>query len=102
MPIGASLHIGLNAVDPKQYSGWDGQLTACEFDANDMQALAKSPGIHQSNQTPNEKGDSQSGPGRHQIRRVETERERHFLSYLFGARRPGAEHRERFRAGRLR
>jgi len=41
MPIGASLHIGLNAVDPKQYSGWDGQLTACEFDANDMQALAK-------------------------------------------------------------
>ena len=41
MPIGASLHIGLNAVDPKQYSGWDGRLTACEFDANDMQALAK-------------------------------------------------------------
>src|SRR6187551_1280433 len=41
MPIGASLHIGLNAVDRKQYSGWDGQLTACEFDANDMQALAK-------------------------------------------------------------
>ena len=39
MPVGASLHIGLNAVDPKQYSGWDGQLTACEFDANDMGAL---------------------------------------------------------------
>src|SRR6476620_8425917 len=45
MPIGASLHIGLNAVDPKQYSGWDGQLTACEFDANDMQALAKAQGF---------------------------------------------------------
>ena len=45
MPIGASLHIGLNAVDPKQYSGWDGRLTACEFDANDMQALAKSQGF---------------------------------------------------------
>src|SRR4029453_1727594 len=45
MPIGASLHIGLNAVDPKQYSGWDGQLTACEFDANDMQALAKAEGF---------------------------------------------------------
>jgi metacaspase-1 len=45
MPIGASLHIGLNAVDPKQYSGWDGQLTACEFDANDMQALAKTQGF---------------------------------------------------------
>lgn len=41
MPTGTSLHIGLNAVDPKQYSGWDGQLTACEFDAKDMQALAK-------------------------------------------------------------
>ena len=45
MPTGASLHIGLNAVDPQQYSGWDGQLTACEFDANDMQALAKSQGF---------------------------------------------------------
>src|SRR5262245_48554734 len=45
MPIGAPLHIGLNAVDPKHYSGWDGQLTACEFDANDMQALAKTQGF---------------------------------------------------------
>jgi hypothetical protein len=45
MPTGASLHIGLNAVDPKEYSGWDGQLTACEFDANDMQALAKTQGF---------------------------------------------------------
>lgn len=45
MAIGASLHIGLNAVDPKHYSGWDGQLAACEFDANDMQALAKTQGF---------------------------------------------------------
>ena len=45
MPIGASLHIGLNAVDPQQYSGWDGQLTECEFDANDMQAFAKTQGF---------------------------------------------------------
>lgn len=45
MPVGASIHIGLNAVDPKHYSGWDGQLTACEFDANDMQALAKTQGF---------------------------------------------------------
>jgi metacaspase-1 len=45
MAVGASLHIGLNAVDPKQYSGWGGQLTACEFDANDMQALAKAQGF---------------------------------------------------------
>jgi len=45
MPIGVSLHIGLNAVDATHYSGWDGQLTACEFDANDMEALAKTQGF---------------------------------------------------------
>src|ERR1700730_2379449 len=45
MPLGTSLHIGLNAVDPKQYSGWAGPLTACEFDAKDMQALAKKQGF---------------------------------------------------------
>lgn len=41
MPAGISLHIGLNRVDPDQYEGWDGQLTACEADARDMEALAK-------------------------------------------------------------
>ena len=41
MPQGISVHIGLNSVDPTQYEGWDGQLTACEADAKDMQALAK-------------------------------------------------------------
>jgi len=39
---GLSLHLGLNAVDPKHYEGWSGELFACEFDAKDMQALAKS------------------------------------------------------------
>jgi hypothetical protein len=42
---GIGLHIGLNTVDPKQYEGWDGPLAACENDANDMAALAKSRGI---------------------------------------------------------
>jgi hypothetical protein len=37
-----SLHLGLNAVDPASYAGWSGELTACEFDANDMAAIAKS------------------------------------------------------------
>ena len=37
-----SLHLGLNAVDPGEYSGWSGPLAACEFDARDMAALAKS------------------------------------------------------------
>ena len=40
-----SLHIGLNSVSPKHYEGWSGPLAACEFDANDMEALAKSQGI---------------------------------------------------------
>ena len=40
-----SLHIGLNAVSAAAYSGWEGPLAACEFDANDMAALAKSRGI---------------------------------------------------------
>ena len=40
-----SLHIGLNAVNPAHYGGWSGDLVACEFDANDMAALAKSRGM---------------------------------------------------------
>lgn len=39
---GISLHIGLNAVSADAYSGWDGPLAACEFDATDMAAIAKS------------------------------------------------------------
>ncbi len=40
-----SLHIGLNAVNPDAYGGWDGPLAACEFDAHDMAALAKKRGM---------------------------------------------------------
>ena len=39
---GISLHIGLNGVSAAAYSGWDGPLAACEFDAHDMAAIAKS------------------------------------------------------------
>lgn len=39
---GLSLHIGLNAVDPAQYEGWDGELQACEFDARDLRDIAVS------------------------------------------------------------
>ena len=45
MPKGISLHIGLNRVDPSAYSGWAGQLTACEFDAQDMVVLARKQGF---------------------------------------------------------
>lgn len=41
-PKAISLHIGLNSVSPAAYSGWDGPLAACEFDANDMAAIARS------------------------------------------------------------
>jgi hypothetical protein len=44
MARGISLHIGLNRVDPAHYNGWDGALNACEFDANDMQAIAQRAG----------------------------------------------------------
>ena len=44
-PKGISLHIGLNNVSPDAYAGWDGPLAACEFDANDMEALAKAKGM---------------------------------------------------------
>jgi hypothetical protein len=44
-PTALSLHLGLNAVSAAAYEGWDGPLAACEFDANDMAALARSQGI---------------------------------------------------------
>lgn len=40
-----SLHIGLNTVGAAAYGGWTGPLAACEFDANDMAALARSQGM---------------------------------------------------------
>ena len=40
-----SLHVGLNAVSGAAYGGWTGPLAACEFDANDMGAIAKSKGM---------------------------------------------------------
>jgi metacaspase-1 len=45
MARGISLHLGLNKVDPDHYDGWDGALNACEFDANDMKAIAESRGF---------------------------------------------------------
>jgi len=45
MTTGISLHLGLNFVDPDHYDGWNGELAACEFDANDMADLAKSRGF---------------------------------------------------------
>ena len=44
-PNAISLHIGLNGVSAAAYSGWDGPLAACEYDAHDMAAIAKSKGM---------------------------------------------------------
>ena len=40
MAKGMALNIGLNAVDPRHYQGWSGELNACEADANDMADIA--------------------------------------------------------------
>jgi hypothetical protein len=42
MAKGLALNIGLNAVNPKSYEGWSGELNACEADANDMRDIARS------------------------------------------------------------
>lgn len=45
MARGLALTIGLNFVDPRHYGGWDGELRACEADAEDMAAIADSQGF---------------------------------------------------------
>jgi len=42
---GISINIGLNRVDPNHYDGWSGQLAACEFDAQDLYAIAQQQGF---------------------------------------------------------
>lgn len=42
MAKGRALTIGLNAVDPRHYGGWSGELNACEADAHDMAEIVKS------------------------------------------------------------
>ncbi|MEE9319131.1 MAG: caspase family protein [Granulosicoccus sp.] len=44
---GYSLHIGVNTIDPEHY-GWDGELLACEADADAMLDIAESTGYHES------------------------------------------------------
>lgn len=39
-PRGLSVHVGLNSVNAKHYSGWSGQLTAAEADAKAFASLA--------------------------------------------------------------
>jgi hypothetical protein len=46
MPAGRALTVGLNSVDPKHYTGWSGELNACEADAEDMTSIVKSDPRH--------------------------------------------------------
>ncbi|HET7459306.1 MAG TPA: caspase family protein [Gemmatimonadaceae bacterium] len=42
---GMALTVGLNAVDPRAYEGWAGELVACEADARSMTAIARGAGF---------------------------------------------------------
>lgn len=45
MSKGWSLHVGLNAVSPLHYGGWEGSLNACEEDAAEMAEIARYRGF---------------------------------------------------------
>jgi metacaspase-1 len=45
MAEGRMINIGLNAVDPDHYGGWDGKLNACEADAKDMSHIGDDQGF---------------------------------------------------------
>lgn len=42
---GVSLHIGVNILDPEHYAGWNGKLSCCENDCDDIQAIAREQGF---------------------------------------------------------
>lgn len=44
-PRGYALHIGVNAVDPHSYEGWEGRLQACENDAAVFKTIAVKAGF---------------------------------------------------------
>jgi metacaspase-1 len=48
LPQGISINIGLNQVDANHYTGWSGQLRACEADAGDMVRIAGAKGFDES------------------------------------------------------
>lgn len=45
MSKGIALNLGLNIVNPQHYDGWNGALSGCINDANDMYAIAKEQGF---------------------------------------------------------
>jgi hypothetical protein len=45
VPIGRSLHVGVNRVDAASYGGWAGTLRGCERDARDLRDLCAGTGL---------------------------------------------------------
>jgi hypothetical protein len=45
MPQAISIHLGLNAVDPRAYKEWEGPLRGCENDARAMRVIADAQGF---------------------------------------------------------
>jgi hypothetical protein len=45
MALGRALTIGLNAVNPKHYGGWSGELNACEADAQAMAEIVRAKNV---------------------------------------------------------
>jgi hypothetical protein len=102
MTTGLSLHIGLNAVDPKHYSGWSGKLAACEADAQDMAALAKKQKFNSRTLRLTKAATRDKVLADLKAAAAKLKKGRHLFPHLFRSRRPSAEYRERFRAGWLR
>ena len=82
MAQGISINIGLNFVDPNHYMGWDGELAACEFDANDMSALAKDKGFNTQTILTKDATRSQRH-NRHHRGRAEAQIRRHLVFDVF-------------------
>lgn len=45
MPLGLSLHIGVNHCNPKHYAGWEKPLEFCEADAESLHTLCQKEGF---------------------------------------------------------
>ena len=90
MPKGFSIHLGLNAVDPKGYGGWDGQLRACEADAQDMAKIAKDRGYAGTTLLLTKNATAAAFAKAMAGRRQEARGRRHPVPELFRPWRPGA------------
>jgi hypothetical protein len=83
MPSGISLHTGLNAVDPKQYSGWSGELVGCEIRRQGYASHSEKTWVRYQAAT-DQKRNAQQNSGRSDEGREKTEEKRYFSSTATG------------------